>query len=118
MVPHSKMLERKFVLVPLAEIASAVIHPIEKKELAVCLLNCTDASEISLVNEKLKRPIPITEKYNYIAIEGNIGAGKTSLANLVSEEFNAKLILERFADNPFLPKFYEKNINCTGKCSI
>ena len=107
MVPHSKMLERKFVLVPLAEIASAVIHPIEKKELAVCLLNCTDDSEISLVNEKLKRPIPITEKYNYIAIEGNIGAGKTSLANLVSEEFNAKLILERFADNPFLPKFYE-----------
>ena len=107
MVPHSKMLERKFVLVPLAEIASAVIHPIEKKELVVCLQNCTDTSEISLVNEKLKRPIPITEKYNYIAIEGNIGAGKTSLANLVSDEFNAKLILERFADNPFLPKFYE-----------
>lgn len=106
-VPHSKMLERKFVLVPLVEIANAVIHPIEKKELSVCLQNCTDSSEISLVDEKLKRPIPITEKYNYIAIEGNIGAGKTSLANLVSEEFNAKLILERFADNPFLPKFYE-----------
>lgn len=46
-------------------------------------------------------------KYNYIAIEGNIGAGKTSLATKISEEFNAKLILEQFADNPFLPKFYE-----------
>jgi deoxyadenosine/deoxycytidine kinase len=101
------MLERKFVLVPLVEIASTVIHPLEKKELAVSLQNCTDTSEISLINEKLKRPIPITEKYYYIAIEGNIGAGKTSLANLVSEEFNAKLILERFAENPFLPKFYE-----------
>lgn len=107
MVPHSKMLQRKFVLVPLVEIASAVMHPIEKKTLAVCLQNCIDSSAISLLDEKLKRPIPITEKYNYIAIEGNIGAGKTSLANLVSEEFNAKLILERFADNPFLPKFYE-----------
>lgn len=46
--------------------------------------------------------------YNYIAIEGNIGAGKTSLATRISEQFNAKLILEQFADNPFLPKFYEK----------
>jgi deoxyguanosine kinase len=46
--------------------------------------------------------------YNYIAIEGNIGAGKTSLATKISEEHNAKLILEQFADNPFLPKFYEK----------
>lgn len=46
--------------------------------------------------------------YNYIAIEGNIGAGKTTLATKISEECDAKLILEQFADNPFLPKFYEK----------
>ncbi len=45
-------------------------------------------------------------KYNYVVIEGNIGAGKTTLATRISEEFNARLILERFADNPFLPKFY------------
>ena len=45
-------------------------------------------------------------KYNYIAIEGNIGAGKTSLSTKISEEYNAKLILEQFSDNPFLPKFY------------
>jgi deoxyadenosine/deoxycytidine kinase len=44
--------------------------------------------------------------YNYIAIEGNIGSGKTSLAGLIAEEFNAKLVLERFEDNSFLPKFY------------
>jgi deoxyadenosine/deoxycytidine kinase len=42
-----------------------------------------------------------------LAIEGNIGAGKTTLASRISKDFNAKLILERFADNPFLPKFYE-----------
>jgi deoxyadenosine/deoxycytidine kinase len=45
-------------------------------------------------------------RYNYIVIEGNIGAGKTTLASMIAKEHNAKLILERFADNPFLPKFY------------
>ncbi len=47
-------------------------------------------------------------KYNYIAIEGTIGAGKTSLATRISEQFNAKLILEQFEDNSFLPKFYKE----------
>lgn len=46
-------------------------------------------------------------KYNFITIEGNIGAGKTTLAHLISKHLNARLILEEFADNPFLPKFYE-----------
>ena len=45
-------------------------------------------------------------RYNYVVIEGNIGAGKTTLATRISEEYNARLILEHFADNPFLPKFY------------
>lgn len=46
-------------------------------------------------------------KYNYVVIEGNIGAGKTTLASKIADQFNARLILERFADNPFLPKFYK-----------
>jgi len=46
-------------------------------------------------------------KYNFIAIEGNIGAGKTTLAHILSEHFKARLVLEEFADNPFLAKFYE-----------
>lgn len=45
--------------------------------------------------------------YNFIVIEGNIGAGKTTLATKLAEDMNARLILEQFADNPFLPKFYE-----------
>ncbi len=45
--------------------------------------------------------------YHFIAIEGNIGAGKTSLARKIAENFNAKLVLEQFEDNPFLPKFYQ-----------
>ncbi len=44
--------------------------------------------------------------YNYVVIEGNIGAGKTTLAGKISDQFNGHLILEHFADNPFLPKFY------------
>lgn len=47
-------------------------------------------------------------KYSFITIEGNIGAGKTTLAHLLSKHFNARLVLEQFADNPFLPKFYEQ----------
>lgn len=46
-------------------------------------------------------------KYNFVTIEGNIGAGKTTLAHLLAKHYDARLILEQFADNPFLPKFYE-----------
>jgi deoxyguanosine kinase len=46
-------------------------------------------------------------RYNFITIEGNIGAGKTSLATRIAERLNGRLVLEQFADNPFLPKFYE-----------
>jgi 2-amino-4-hydroxy-6-hydroxymethyldihydropteridine diphosphokinase len=106
-IPHPRMLDRKFVLVPLAEIAGNTLHPIEKKTLNICLNNTIDTSEIHKISSKLQRPIPLIEKYNYVAIEGNIGSGKTSLSNLMSDEFNAKIVLERFADNPFLPKFYE-----------
>lgn len=48
------------------------------------------------------------DRYNFITIEGTIGAGKTSLSHMIAQDFNAKLILEGFADNPFLPKFYKE----------
>ncbi len=47
-------------------------------------------------------------EFNYLVIEGNIGAGKTSLAQKIAEDTNSKLILEQFAENPFLPKFYKE----------
>lgn len=46
--------------------------------------------------------------YNFIAVEGNIGAGKTTLAQKLSEHYRAELLLERFDDNHFLPKFYKE----------
>lgn len=47
-------------------------------------------------------------KYHYITIEGNIGVGKTTFSKMLSETLGARLILEEFADNPFLPKFYKQ----------
>ncbi len=46
-------------------------------------------------------------RYDYLAIEGTIGAGKTSLSNMIAKDFSGKLILEQFEENSFLPKFYK-----------
>lgn len=46
--------------------------------------------------------------YKYIAVEGNIGAGKTSLASIIAHRHNAVLALEEFAENTFLPQFYQQ----------
>lgn len=105
-VPHPEMLDRRFVLEPLSEIAPNVIHPIARKTILTCLQNCKDLGVVQKTDAKLIRPISLVEKFNYIAIEGNIGSGKTSLARKIGDDYNAKLVLERFADNPFLPKFY------------
>ena len=108
-VPHPEMQKRKFVLLPLNDVASKIKHPECDKEVAVLLDECKDDSVLEPIKIWLKNPSKgfNFSKHNYIAIEGNIGAGKTSLATKISHDFNAKLILERFADNPFLPKFYE-----------
>lgn len=109
-LPHPQLQNRKFVLQPLLDVAKDFKHPILNKSIETLLVECNDSSVIEHVNIWLKNPKKsyTFNNYNYIAIEGNIGAGKTSLSNKISSDFNAKLILERFADNPFLPKFYKE----------
>lgn len=108
-IPHPEMHKRLFVLKPLADIAKDKIHPILNTKIEKLLVKCSDSSQIQIINKCLSNPIVSFDfsLFNYIAIEGNIGAGKTSLATQMAKDFNGKLILERFADNPFLPKFYK-----------
>lgn len=110
-VPHRLMLERKFVLQPLADLTTSTLIPTTGESVQVALDNCKDTSILAKQPKWLKNPKDTITigSYNYIAIEGNIGAGKTSLTQMISKEFNAKLILERFKDNPFLPKFYQES---------
>ncbi|MCL9768961.1 2-amino-4-hydroxy-6-hydroxymethyldihydropteridine diphosphokinase [Flavobacterium sp. HXWNR69] len=107
-VPHPLMQNRKFVLQPMLDLGLNWEHPLLKKSISQLLAQTEDTSEIKAIHsiispiEKLQ-----LQQFNYIAIEGNIGAGKTTLSTKLSEDCNAKLVLERFADNPFLPKFYK-----------
>ena len=109
-IPHPEIQNRKFVLQPLLDILKDFEHPVSKKSIETLFEECKDDSVIEPISLWLKNPRKsyTFNDYNYIAIEGNIGAGKTSLANKIAYDFNAKLILERFADNAFLPKFYEE----------
>ncbi|MEM6719173.1 MAG: 2-amino-4-hydroxy-6-hydroxymethyldihydropteridine diphosphokinase [Bacteroidota bacterium] len=109
-LPHPLAHERKFVMQPLCDIAPSKIHPTYKKTVSD-INDKLPAEGIEKSEEILENPNAKKDfsRFNYIAIEGNIGAGKTSLATKIAEDFNGKLILERFADNPFLPKFYEDN---------
>ena len=107
-IPHPLMQNRKFVLMPMLDLKLDWVHPVFHKKIPE-LLEMTPDDSVCVAVQSLKNPldsIPL-EQFNYIAFEGNIGAGKTTLVTKIAEDFNAKTVLERFADNPFLPKFYE-----------
>lgn len=107
-VPHPQMQYRRFVLVPLNDLSFEWEHPVLHKLTAELLEACTDDSKIEKAGSlTLPRNTYPLQKLNFLAIEGNIGSGKTSLAQKIAQDFNALPVLERFADNPFLPKFYE-----------
>ncbi|WP_054852667.1 2-amino-4-hydroxy-6-hydroxymethyldihydropteridine diphosphokinase [Olleya sp. ITB9] len=109
-VPHPEAHKRRFVLEPLQQIASTFNHPEFNVTVDQLLDQCKDHTALESLNIWLKNPNKQFDfsNHNYIAIEGNIGAGKTSLSTQIAKDFNAKLVLERFADNPFLPKFYKE----------
>ena len=107
-IPHPLMQNRNFVLLPIQDLNLDWKHPLFKKTIPELLESSPDKSVCKVV-QSLKNPLQsiALEQFNYVAFEGNIGAGKTTLATKIAEDFNAKTVLERFADNPFLPKFYK-----------
>ena len=107
-VPHPQMQKRLFVLIPMNDLQLEFIHPVLQKSTQELIAICEDKNSCKVISD-LELPIEKynLQQYNYIAIEGNIGAGKTTLAEKIAQDFNAKTVFERFADNPFLPKFYK-----------
>lgn len=107
-IPHVQMENRRFVLLPMNDLETEFVHPILHKTVVELIADCLDKSDCKAV-AVLENPFKNTRinNYSFIAVEGNIGAGKTTLAHKIAADFNAKKILERFADNPFLPKFYK-----------
>ena len=97
-LPHPRLASRNFVLHPLRDIAPQFVHPLLKKTIADL---CEESEDTTLV-KRYEHPM-----HPYLVVEGNIGAGKTTLSKMLAEQFGTKLILEEFSDNPFLPYFYE-----------
>ena len=108
-LPHPQIQNRRFVLEPMVEIQANWQHAALKSSAADLLKATTDNSKLIRLSKWLRNPINDLDlaRLKYIAIEGNIGAGKTSLASMLARDFNGKLILERFKDNAFLPEFYK-----------
>ena len=119
-IPHPRIQDRRFVLVPLAELVPELRHPESGLTIRELLKICPDPLDVQNFgppeqtepdhfqqNESGLKESKIRMHYQLVTVEGNIGAGKTTLARYFARDFSGKLILEGFEDNPFLPKFFE-----------
>lgn len=107
-IPHPLMQDRKFVLLPFQDLEIHWMHPVFNKNILELISTCLDDGNclaVANLESPLENVFPNQAKY--IAFEGNIGVGKTTLATRISEDFKAKTVLERFAENSFLAKFYK-----------
>lgn len=97
-IPHPRLQLRKFILIPLNEIAPAFVHPILHKSSIDLLKNCKDKLKVDIY--------PDAKQIKYICIEGNIGSGKSTLAKVLSKKLKAQFLAEKFEENLLLPLFY------------
>lgn len=106
-LPHPRLRERRFVLQPLADLAPELEVPAVGATVAELLANCTDRARLERTSVRLWQALSeLPEALRHVAVEGVIGAGKTSLARMLAERFAGRLVLEEFDENPFLPQFY------------
>jgi len=107
-IPHPHLPHRRFALTPLAQIAPQFYHPLYRDNVRLRTISdllrvCPDPLPVRIHTEATGTNLQTPA---YIAIEGVIGAGKTTLANKIAQTWNTQPVLEEFSENPFLPRFY------------
>ena len=102
-LPHPRLHLRNFILIPLVEIAPNLVHPTFKKTIVQLAEESPDEDEINRLEQAMKQP----KHHQFIAIEGNIGAGKTSCMHLLQEALGGTVLAENFFNNPYLEDFYK-----------
>ena len=106
-LPHPRLHLRNFVLVPLSQIAPSWRHPLLKKSISTLIHESPDKAPCNPFPLSFWTP-EIFDASTFIAIEGNIGVGKTTLAKKLSDRYQVPIMLEGYADNPYLKLFYNE----------
>jgi len=106
-LPHPRLELRKFILSPMCEIAPNFVHPRLGKSLVNLSRLCEDNSPLRKMPLKEWSPVLLSEE-QMLVFEGNIGVGKTSLAQKIARDYQVPSLLENFNQNPYLVKFYDQ----------
>ena len=106
-LPHPRLELRKFILCPMCEIDPDFLHPRLGKSLSNLLRICKDSSHAKKLPLEHWSPNTLIEE-QMLVFEGNIGVGKTSLAQKISRDYQVLSLMENFSKNPYLKKFYDQ----------
>ena len=106
-LPHPRLELRKFILTPMCEIDPDFVHPRLGKSLADLSRICKDSSQTKKLPLEYWSPYSLIEE-QILVFEGNIGVGKTSLAQKIARDYQVPSLMENFSQNPYLEKFYDQ----------
>ena len=106
-IPHPRWHLRNFVLAPMEEIAPDYLHPVLKKTSSELLKQSTDPTAVRKIGTPDWGPHFLRGTKKFIVLEGNIGAGKTTMTQRLQAQFELPALYENFSDNPHLEAFYK-----------